>query len=825
MNWSIEFDPFVSWPVLWALAALGVLLFGLLLWRSRRGALLRAASYALLLLAIANPQLKEEDREPLNDVLAVVVDDSQSQAIAGRVDRTETVRRALEDRLKAIANLDIRWVRSTSTSGDSDRDGTMLFTDLGKALADVPPDRLAGVVMLTDGNVHDVPGSAAALGFDAPVHALITGKPGEFDRRLEILKAPRFGLVGGTQPVEVKVTETKPGDIGVVKLTVTRQGEGPTTKTVRVGETVEIPVDVQHAGPNIVEIEAEGRAGRADHGEQPRGAHHRGRAREFARAAGLRRASCRRADLAQHAQIRCRGRSRAFHHSAAAGEAGRHADQSALADRLPDARAVPGEARSVRPHHLRPLSAAWRAAVALSGECRPLRRTRRRRAGLRRRRLRLASEPVPHAAWPGASRRAPSGRVIEQPFKPKLTDLGERHPVTSDLPGSEGEEPSWGHWFRIVDADPRDAEVLMKGANGKPLLVSAQRGEGRVALLLSDHIWLWARGYEGGGPYTDLLRRLAHWLMKEPDLEEETLKATSRGQTLMLDRRSIKDSVEPVIVTAPSGKKETVTLDEGEPGSWGKSITAQEQGVYRVASGKLASIVTVGNANAKELSAVTATDSALAPLLKETGGGSFWLGRTKEDAATLPRIVMLRAAASCMAAIGSDCTSGRPITSRRPAVPAVHRFSGARRPARDDRHHLVPRRPLAGFRADRTCGAAKRFRNELKREQARRIDRPRQRDLSVRDGRETEAFVIGHVADEQHQAEVLPPSTSDALRHQRLAVALPLKAGSTTSGPRRSARLSAPIATAVKRMPATSRPPSHPVRLKAVTGATPSRTR
>jgi hypothetical protein len=240
----------------------------------------------------------------------------------------------------------------------------------------------------------------------------------------------------------------------------------------------------------------------------------------------------------------------------------------------------------------------------------------------------------------------PSGRVVEEPFKPKLTELGEKHPVTRDLPGAgggaAGDEPSWGRWFRVVDAEPVDAEVLMKGAEGKPLLVIGQRGKGRVALLLSDHIWLWARGYEGGGPDTDLLRRLAHWLMKEPDLEEETLKATSHGQTLTIERRSIKDDIETVMVTAPSGKEETVTLDKGEPGLWRKSIQAAEQGVYRVASGKLASVVTVGNVNAKELSAVTATDAVLAPLLKETGGGSFWLGRTADQAAALPRIVMLR---------------------------------------------------------------------------------------------------------------------------------------------------------------------------------------
>src|SRR6185437_12962347 len=261
MSWSIEFLPFVPWPVLWALAGLGAVLLALLFWRSRRGAIFRLLSYALLLLAIANPQLKQEDREPLNDVLAVVVDDSQSQAIAGRIARTAELRKELEERLKSFPNLEVRWVNSNSTSADSERDGTMLFTDLAQALADVPPDRLAGVIMITDGEVHDVPASAAGLGFEAPVHALLTGKPDEFDRRLQVLSAPRFGIVGSSQNIEVKVVDTAGPSAAPVKLTVTHQGQAPTTRSVRVGEKVEVPVNIEHAGPNIVEIEAEAAPG------------------------------------------------------------------------------------------------------------------------------------------------------------------------------------------------------------------------------------------------------------------------------------------------------------------------------------------------------------------------------------------------------------------------------------------------------------------------------------------------------------------------------------------------------------------------------------
>ena len=642
MSWSVEFLPFVPWSVLWALAAVGAGLLALLFWRSRRGAILRLLSYALLLLAIANPQLKQEDREPLSDVLAVVIDDSQSQAIAGRTARTDEIRKELEERLKAFPNLDVRWVHSTSTSADSERDGTMLFTDLAQSLADVPPDRLAGVVMITEGEVHDVPASAAGLGFDAPVHALLTGKPGEFDRRLQVLSAPRFGIVGSAQAIELKVTDTTAaGTESPVKLTITHQGQAPVTRTARTGEKIEILVNIDHAGPNIVEIEAEPAPGELT-------------------------------TVNNRAVLTVEGVRENLRVLLVSGEP--HAGERTWRNMLKSDASVdlvhftilrPPEKQDGTP--INQLSLIAFPTRELFQEkldqfdliifdryqrrgVLPLLYLENVARYVEKGGAVLVSAGDDYASPLSLYRTplgqvlpaVPSGRVVDEPFKPKLTELGEKHPVTSDLPGATGDEPSWGRWFRVVEADPRDAEVLMKGAQGKPLLVIGQRGEGRVALLLSDHAWLWARGYEGGGPYTDLLRRLAHWLMKEPDLEEETLKATSRGQTLSIERRSVKDKVDQVTVTAPSGKEETVTLDKGERGLWRKAMTASEQGVYRVSSGQLASVVTVGNANARELSAVTATDEALSPVIDETGGGSFWLGRDDAEAAKLPRLVMLR---------------------------------------------------------------------------------------------------------------------------------------------------------------------------------------
>lgn len=641
MKWSLEFLPLVPWPVLWSLTGAGIVLLALLFWRSRRGAALRFLSFALLMLAIANPQLKQEDREPLNNIVAVVVDESQSQSIAGRTKRTEELRKGLADSLASIPNLEVRWVRSTSTTSDSDRDGTMLFTDLAQGLSDVPRDRLAGAILITEGEIHDVPGTAAALGFDAPVHALITGKPGEFDRRLQVLSAPRFGLVGGRQTFEVKVTETAKSNATTANLTIRRQGQEPETQGVRIDEPIEVPVTIDHAGPNIVEIEVDPAQGELT-------------------------------KINNRVVLTVEGVRENMRVLLVSGEP--HAGERTWRNMLKSDASVdlvhftilrPPEKQDGTPiNQLSLIAFPTRELFQEKLEefdliifdryqrrgVLPLLYLENVARYVERGGAVLVSAGDDYASPLSLYRTplgqvlpaVPSGRVVEQPFKPALTELGAKHPVTNDLPGASGAEPSWGRWFRVVDVDPRDAEVLMKGANDKPLLVIGRRGEGRVALLLSDHAWLWARGYEGGGPYTDLLRRLAHWLMKEPDLEEETLKATSRGQTITVERGSVKDSVDPVTVTFPSGKEETLTLDKGEGGAWRKVLNVEGQGVYRVASGKLASVVTVGKANAKELAAVTATDKPLAPLLDETGGGAFWMGRDQADAGALPRLVMLR---------------------------------------------------------------------------------------------------------------------------------------------------------------------------------------
>jgi hypothetical protein len=234
----------------------------------------------------------------------------------------------------------------------------------------------------------------------------------------------------------------------------------------------------------------------------------------------------------------------------------------------------------------------------------------------------------------------PSGQLTEGPFYAQLTDLGKRHPVTRALAGADTNPPHWSRWFRLVDTRNATGTAVMHGPDDKPLLLLSREGEGRVALLLSDHIWLWARGYEGGGPHLDLLRRLSHWLMKQPDLEEEALRLTSHGRDLVVQRQTMADEVSPVTLTSPSGKTSTVTLSVAEPGVWRTTVAANELGLWHANDGKLDALVNVGPANPREFAEVTSTTDVLAPLASATGGDARRLETSSGLA--VPRLLAVR---------------------------------------------------------------------------------------------------------------------------------------------------------------------------------------
>jgi hypothetical protein len=244
----------------------------------------------------------------------------------------------------------------------------------------------------------------------------------------------------------------------------------------------------------------------------------------------------------------------------------------------------------------------------------------------------------------------PTGSVVEQPYHAALSGQGSRHPITRELDaGAAGGTPPWSRWFRLVDAAEARGDTLMTGPDDRPLLVVNREGEGRIAMLLSDHAWLWARGYEGGGPYIPLLRRMAHWLMKETELEEEALTARHEADRLVIERQTMDEETGPVIVETPSGERHEVLLEHSGGGLWRGEVAAGEPGLHRVEQGDLTALANVGPDNPREYADVRSTPDRLAPLVAATGGGIFRLGEA--DGVSVPRILPMRASASLS---GSD---------------------------------------------------------------------------------------------------------------------------------------------------------------------------
>jgi hypothetical protein len=223
----------------------------------------------------------------------------------------------------------------------------------------------------------------------------------------------------------------------------------------------------------------------------------------------------------------------------------------------------------------------------------------------------------------------PTGGVISRGYRPQVSEVGLRHPVTAALPtGPEGHsdgQARWGRWFRQIEVVAKRGNVLMRGVDDNPLMILDRYGEGRVAQINSDHIWLWARGFEGGGPQAELLRRLAHWLMKEPELEENALRAQVKDGKLEILRRSVEPVEASVEITAPDGSTSRVELKETGPGRYEASVPVAQTGLYSVSDGERVAMAAAGALNPLELADVRATEAPLAPIVEATQGSTHWI--------------------------------------------------------------------------------------------------------------------------------------------------------------------------------------------------------
>ncbi len=629
---NIALAPQLPWWLLGPLLSAMFLTIGLAAIRGARGWLWRSLVAATLAIVLLNPSLVREEREPIEDVAVIVVDQSPSHEIGERAARAEAALARLREDLEQFDDLDLRIVRS---GGDQDAsiERTRLFESLDAALIDVPRRRMAGTILLTDGQVHDVPENEATLTEFGPVHTLLTGRRDEADRRLVIDRAPSFGLVGQSVNVTVMVEDLPgQGGGGLTSLSIRRDGGEPMVLDVPIGIAQDLTLPIEHGGPTVFELEvapateelalANNRAAVVINGVRDRlrvllvsGEPHPGERtwRTILKSDPS-------VDLVHFTILRPPEK-----------QDGTPINELSLIsfpirelfelrlnefdliifDRYRRRGVLPSLYLGNIANYVRSGGAFLEASGPQFASTFSLYRT-----------------PLGEVL-PGE----PTGRVLEEGFRPDLTDLGLRHPVTSELLDTSGPagdrasppEPAWGRWFRQVDVASSSGATVMKGLDGRPLLILDRVGDGRVAQLMSDHIWLWSRNFEGGGPQAELLRRLAHWLMKEPELEESDLKAEVDGREVRVERRSLQDASGEVRVESPSGAVRTLHLNETSPGRAEAVFSAEEPGIFRIIGADRTALAVVGTPNPPELSDLRTTPDRLRPVADATKGSVRWL--------------------------------------------------------------------------------------------------------------------------------------------------------------------------------------------------------
>ena len=626
---DIAFAPMLPWWLLGAAGAAALAAAWLAFAHRAPGGSLRLLLSALLVAALARPTLVSELREQERDVAVVAVDRSGSQRVGGRVRMTDEALDALESRFDLLPRLDVLVVETAGDGADGPNRGTALLGALREAWGAVPRSRRAGAILITDGQVHDAAAAPAGHEEMGPVHVLLTGDPDrDGDRRLSVEAAPAYGIVGKEVEIELLVEDLGPEGAGRGGALVSISADGRPLKTVGVSlgraERVALPVD--HAGATVFEFGVEpgprelsianNRAVATLNGVRDRlkvllvsGRPHAGERvwRNLLKSDPA-------VDLIHFTILRPPYK----HDATPIRELAliSFPVRQLFEERLAEFDLVVFDRyarRGVIPQlYLTNVADYVRGGGALLDAAGPAFASR----------ITTLHESALGDIYPAA----PTGRILTVPFRPVPTELGRRHPVTGPLTAGSA-EPRWGRWLRQVDVERERGQTLLSGADGRPLLLVDRVGEGRVGLLASDQVWLWARGYQGGGPHAELLRRLAHWLMKEPDLEEDALTAQIVGGRLEVERRKAEAEPEPVTALAPDGRTLDVELRPAGAGRWQGAVEADIVGVWQVRAGQKTAIAGAAVENPLEFEDLRPTATHLGPIAEATGGRMLWLGR------------------------------------------------------------------------------------------------------------------------------------------------------------------------------------------------------
>lgn len=612
MTQTIVFDPLVPLALLIAAAVVVFAGLALALWRGLAGAWLRGLGGFVVIAALAGPNLQREERGALNDIVMIVSDESASQKLAERAGVTASAAESLEDILSERGDTEVVRVSVPDGQGDA---GTQLLSVLSDTLAELPQSRIAGVFLLSDGRLHDL---ERAPDLPAPLHLLLSAKSTDWDRRLSVTNAPAFAILGEPVTLTLRIEDmgNAPVGKGFAPLDISIDGAPPQRFEVPVDAEITLPLTLPHGGRNVIQFTVPTGEGELTERNntaliQMNGVRDRlrvllvsGEPHPGGRTWRNLLKSDSSVDLVHFTILRPPEKQDGVPTSELSLIA--FPTRELFLEKIEDFDLIIFDRykrRGILPsiyldNVVRYVQEGGAVLVAAGPDF-------------------ASADSIYRSPLAEIMPAAPTARVIEQGYRPTISDLGNRHPVTAGLPDTE----NWGRWMRQIEVEPSDGDVIMTGIDDKPLLILNRVGEGRVSLIASDHAWLWNRGFEGGGPQLELLRRLAHWMMSEPELEEDALLAEANGQNMRIVRRTLDETAEPVTVTSPDGSTAELSLDETAPGRFETQFTGAEIGLYRLNDGTHETVIGLGPAAPREFEKTIATAELLEPLIDGARGG------------------------------------------------------------------------------------------------------------------------------------------------------------------------------------------------------------
>ncbi len=635
---SIHFSP--AMPVSW-LIAISVIVFCLLLfglYKRKQGTFCRSIGALCFLLALCNPSVLEENRKPVKDVAAIVIDQSPSQKYGQRQDRSEQALNAIIKQIGNRDDLEIRIIRAPEETLLTNE--TRLFNSLDIAMADVPQGRRAGVFFISDGQIHDIPRPQQNTQNYGPIHLLLSGSKDEVDRQLVILEAPSYGIVGKPVTIKYKIEDTGQTGSDNAYVTLKHQNEKNSVISVPVNKEMTIELNIEHAGQNVFELatspvdneitQANNKAALMVNGVRERlrvllvsGQPHAGGRtwRDLL-------TSDPSVDLVHFTILREPDKLDATPQDELSliafpfrelFEVKLYDFDLIVFDRYRLNRILPDFYFKNIATYVKDGGAFLEASgPSFAGE-----------------------DSIYYTALMDIFPGTPTGEMITEPYRPTLTDIGRHHPVTGSLiwkgMSAGSTAPLWGPWLRQVALEKKRGETLMTGKNNNPLLILDRIEKGRIAQLASDQMWLWSRGFGAGGPHTELMRRIVHWLMKEPELDERALNISVSGNEINIKSRDFSEKNKQIIMRDPNDNIHAITLNKTANNMLETTVAAEEIGIYSFedAYGDTRFAI-VGDLNPPELRGVVSTDHKLTPLLNQTGGRSLWL---EDDSAPYIRMV------------------------------------------------------------------------------------------------------------------------------------------------------------------------------------------